>query len=104
MGEVEDICKKIHNMKGVTGLLILNLEGIPIKTTMEKEETCHLVYLIRSLIDDTVRCIKDLDPTNELTFIRLHSKKNEIMCAIDGQYGYAMVVVQRKDRSQEKMC
>lgn len=100
MAEVEEVCKKIQAMRGVRGLLIINQDGIPIKTSMSTEETPFLAYVVKDVIDHTCKCIKELDNLNELTFLRLHSRKNEIMVAYDAANGYAMVVVQEAGRCE----
>ncbi|XP_076472172.1 dynein light chain roadblock-type 1-like [Babylonia areolata] len=96
MADVEETCKKIQNMKGVEGVLILNQEGIPIRSNMDKLDTIQIAALVRGLIDQACRVIKNLDNQNELTFLRLRTKRNEIMCAVDNS-GYTMTVVQKAE-------
>lgn len=55
--------------------------GIPIKSTMDNNTTVEYAGLISHLIDKARRTVKELDNTNELTFLRVRSKKNEILIA-----------------------
>lgn len=48
--------------------------------------------LISSLADKARSVVRDLDPTNELTFLRIRSKKHEIMVAPDKEF--ILIVVQ----------
>ena len=79
--EIEDCIKKIQGHKGVTGVIILNNEGIPLKTTMDHDTTIHATSLVHGLVNKARSTVRELDSSNELTFLRLRSRKHEIMCA-----------------------
>ena len=55
MSEVEETIKRISGHKGVIGLIVVNLEGIPIRTTLDNSTTvqyackCNYVLLIRHI-------------------------------------------------------
>lgn len=66
--------------------------GIPIKSTMDNTTTVQYAGLISQLSDKARSVIRDLDPTNDLTFLRIRSKKNEIMVAPDKEF--ILIVVQ----------
>lgn len=59
----------------------LSLTGIPIKTTMDNTTTVQYAGLISQLSDKARSVVRDLDPTNDLTFLRIRSRKHEIMVA-----------------------
>lgn len=58
-----------------------SLTGIPIKTTMDNTTTVQYAGLISQLSDKARSVVRDLDPTNDLTFLRIRSRKHEIMVA-----------------------
>uniref|UniRef100_A0A8C4ZFD7 Dynein light chain roadblock n=1 Tax=Gadus morhua TaxID=8049 RepID=A0A8C4ZFD7_GADMO len=72
---------RIQGQKGVQGIIIVNAEGIPIKTTMDNSTTVQYAGLIHQLVMKARSTIRDVDPQNDLTFLRIRSKKNEIMIA-----------------------
>ncbi|GLV44656.1 roadblock [Carabus blaptoides fortunei] len=90
--EVEETMKRIQSHKGVVGTIVVNSEGIPIKTTLDNSTTVQYAGLISSLADKARSVVRDLDPTNELTFLRIRSKKHEIMVAPDKEF--ILIVVQ----------
>ncbi|XP_035208767.1 dynein light chain roadblock-type 2-like [Stegodyphus dumicola] len=90
--EVDETIKRIQSHKGVLGIIILNADGIPIKSTMDNNTTIEYAGLITHLVDKARRTVKELDNTNELTFLRVRSKKNEILIAPDKEY--LLIVVQ----------
>eukprot|EP01059_Diplonema_ambulator_P036005 TRINITY_DN8767_c0_g1_i2.p1 TRINITY_DN8767_c0_g1~~TRINITY_DN8767_c0_g1_i2.p1 ORF type:complete len:114 (+),score=20.88 TRINITY_DN8767_c0_g1_i2:31-342(+) len=95
-GNIEEVVRKINKEKGVKGFIIINAEGIPIKDSFEETEpkmlTIHYSALMTSLVAKAKSAIRDLDATNELTFLRLRSKKHEILIAPDKDY--ILIVIQ----------
>lgn len=66
--------------------------GIPVRTTMDNSTTVQYAGLLHSLSAQARNCVRDIDPQNELTFLRVRSKKNEIMVA-PGQRFLALFIV-----------
>ncbi|PAA64376.1 hypothetical protein BOX15_Mlig013429g2, partial [Macrostomum lignano] len=85
--------KRIQSHKGVTGVIIVNYDGIPIRSTFSDTSlTVQYCSLIQQLALKARSVVRDLDPSNDLVFLRLRSRKNEIMVAPDQDY--LLVVVQ----------
>lgn len=68
------------------------LTGIPIKSTLDNTTTVQYAGLISQLSDKARSVVRDLDPTNDLTFLRIRSKKHEVMVAPDKEF--ILIVVQ----------
>uniref|UniRef100_A0A4W6BV57 Dynein, light chain, roadblock-type 1 n=1 Tax=Lates calcarifer TaxID=8187 RepID=A0A4W6BV57_LATCA len=81
MKRLEETLKRIQSQKGVQGIIIVNSEGIPIKTTLDNSSTVQYAGLIHQLVMKARSTVRDIDPQNDLTFLRVRSKKNEIMIA-----------------------
>lgn len=79
-------------MKGVIGIIVINAEGIPVKTTLDNSTTVQYAGLIHSLTAKARSTVRDLDPQNDLTFLRIRSKKHEIMVAPEKEF--LLIVVQ----------
>ncbi|CAD6236660.1 dynein light chain roadblock-type 2 [Microplitis mediator] len=90
--EVEETMKRIQSHKGVVGTIVVNSEGIPIKSTLDNTTTVQYAGLISQLSDKARSVVRDLDPTNDLTFLRIRSKKHEVMVAPDKEF--ILIVVQ----------
>lgn len=65
--------------------------GIPVNSTLDNERTCQCAGLIR-LLADVRSDVRDLDPDNDLTCLRIRSKKNEIMVTPDKDF--IIIVIQ----------
>jgi len=55
--------------------------GVPVRTTLDNSTTVQYAGLLHSLTAQARNCVRDIDPQNDLTFLRVRSKKNEIMVA-----------------------
>ncbi|GBP27710.1 Dynein light chain roadblock-type 2 [Eumeta japonica] len=90
--EAEETVKKLAALRGVVGLVIVNGEGIPVKSTLDNHISVQYAGLMSALVQKAKSVVRDLDPTNALTFLRIRSKKSEIIVAPDQDF--IMIVVQ----------
>ncbi|VDP88384.1 unnamed protein product [Echinostoma caproni] len=70
---------RIHSLirdakAGVVGQLC-----VAIRSSMDNGTTVQYCGLIQQLTSKARSAVRDLDPSNDLTFLRIRSKKNEIM-------------------------
>ncbi|XP_043381878.1 dynein light chain roadblock-type 2 isoform X1 [Chelonia mydas] len=66
--------------------------GIPIRTTLDNSTTVQYAGLLHQLTMKARSTVRDIDPQNDLTFLRIRSKKHEIMVAPDKEY--LLIVIQ----------
>ncbi|XP_053660406.1 dynein light chain roadblock-type 2 [Anopheles marshallii] len=90
--EVEETLKRIQSHKGVVGTIVVNNEGIPVKSTLDNTSTVQYAGLMSQLSDKARSVVRDLDPSNDLSFLRVRSKKHEIMVAPDKDF--LLIVIQ----------
>lgn len=93
--EAEETLKRIQSHKGVFGTIVVNSEGIPIKTTLDNTTTEQYSSLISTLADKARSVVRDLDPSDDLAFFRIKSKKEEVMVAADKEF--ILIVIQTTD-------
>ena len=72
--EVEETLKRLVGHKGVIGTIVVNNEGVPIKSTLDNATTVQYSGLLNNLVDQAKTMFKELDPTNDLTFLRIRTK------------------------------
>ena len=92
MSEVEETMRRIQSHPGVIGVIIVNAEGIPIRTTLDNSATTQYAALIQQLSSKAKSAVRDIDPQNDLCFLRIRTLKHEIMVAPDKEY--LLIVVQ----------
>ena len=93
---VDETFKRLQSHKGVQGAIVLNADGIAIRTTFDNDLTVQYAALVSHFTVKARAGVKQLDQENELKFIRIRSKKHEIMIAPDFERNseYYLVVVQ----------
>ncbi len=96
---VEESFKRISSHKGILGILVINADGIPIRTTLESNLTVQYAALASRLTAKARSAVKHLnkgDPEDELQTLRIRSKKHEIIIspAFDKGHEYQLIVVQ----------
>uniref|UniRef100_A0A3B3XSX0 Dynein light chain roadblock n=1 Tax=Poecilia mexicana TaxID=48701 RepID=A0A3B3XSX0_9TELE len=82
----------IEGHKGVIGTIIVNSEGLPIRTTLDNSTTSLYARLLRSFTTLARSAVRDVDPQNDLTFVRIRSKKQEILVAPENNF--LLIVIQ----------
>ncbi|XP_030831667.1 dynein light chain roadblock-type 2-like [Strongylocentrotus purpuratus] len=91
MTDVEDILKRISAHKGVVGTIIMDCDAIPVRTTLDNSTTVQYCQLYMPLIRKARGCVRDIDPQNDLAFLRLRTKKHEIMIAPEKDYLFIVI-------------
>jgi dynein light chain roadblock-type len=94
MSEIEDTWLRIEMRPNVAGVIVVNSDGLPIRSSIPDTNLQNqYANLITTLAAKARACVRDLDPTNDLTFLRIRSKKNEIMVAPDKDF--ILIVIQK---------
>lgn len=80
---VEETVKRLSSHKGVVGIVIANGDGVPIRTTLDQELAVQYAALVSQLAIKARHMVRELaeDGTDDLQFLRVRSKKHEIMVA-----------------------
>uniref|UniRef100_A0A1I7X574 Robl_LC7 domain-containing protein n=1 Tax=Heterorhabditis bacteriophora TaxID=37862 RepID=A0A1I7X574_HETBA len=74
-----------------------------IRSTLDDEATAQHTILLQQLCERSKGVIRELDGSNDLTFLRLRTKKNEIMIAPDKDYLLAGDSNERQVEQQTKV-
>ena len=82
--------------------MVVNSDGIPIKTTLDNHLTTQYAGLINQLVDQAKAMFKEMDSANDLTFLRMRTKKHEILVAPDKEY--LLIVIQASPHDQALLC
>jgi dynein light chain roadblock-type len=96
LAAVEETFKRLQSHKGVIGIIIINSDGIAIRSTLDNDLTVQYAALMSQFTVKARGVVRNLDPDNDLKFVRIRSKKHEIMIApeFEKTREYYLVVVQ----------
>ena len=62
-------------------ILCCPILGMPMRTTMDNSTTVQYATLMFQFTAKARSSVRDIDPQNDLTFVRIRTKKHEIMIA-----------------------
>lgn len=91
MSDVEETLKRIQSQKNVAGVIVMDSSGRAIRSTLDDEATQQHCILLHQLCDKSKSVIRELDGSNDLTFLRLRTRKHEIMIAPDKDFLLAVI-------------
>ena len=94
---MEATLQRINNYKGVIGCIVVDEEGTAIRTTCQGGITGDYAEIIPQLSAMARSMVRDLEPQNDLEFLRIRSKKHEIMIAPNKEF--TLIVIQDPNAS-----
>ena len=97
---VDETIKRISSHKGILGSVIVNADGIPLKSSFENAVAVNYAALVSHLVMKTKSAVKQLSRGKEeddLRTIRVKSQKHEIIIVpeFDKAHGYTLIIVQK---------
>lgn len=84
--EVKDVLKRIEDHPNVMGVVIVDRDGQAIHSTLDTIETTYYIKQCSSLTTIARSVIRETDPTDDLQFFRIRTKKFEMMLAPEREY------------------
>jgi dynein light chain roadblock-type len=92
MSGVEETLRRIENNKSVIGTIVLDAESRVIHSLFKSGEPSRYAEKLPPLIERASSLVRDLDPANDLTFLRIRAEKTEML--ISPAKDYTLIVVQ----------
>nr|CUU98736.1 hypothetical transcript [Hymenolepis microstoma] len=71
--------ERIRNHKNIQGIILINEEGNPIRSSLDTSTSLHYSRHANELKLISQDIVRDLNPDDELTVLRLRTEHNEIM-------------------------
>eukprot|EP00388_Colpodella_angusta_P017457 GDKJ01043129.1.p1 GENE.GDKJ01043129.1~~GDKJ01043129.1.p1 ORF type:complete len:106 (+),score=21.39 GDKJ01043129.1:31-348(+) len=85
MSEVEIMLDIIAKHDGVNSVAVFNKNGQPVhqagKVAEDKNKLAEYISLVGSLSSKARSLVRDLDPQSDLTFLRIRSRREELLIA-----------------------
>ena len=102
MSEVEETIERIRVQDGVENYVICNRQGQVLRRRqdMSQEDAEKFATAMISLTVQARGVVRDMDPKNELMYMRVRARKQEIMVAFDTQF--IVIVTQKWAPAQER--
>ena len=101
---MEETLNRIKATSGVKGVLISSPDGndpwipnqsiigIPLRSTLDGKQTMQYCTLLSMLTRKARDLVRDVDPLNDLIFVRIRTVNGEVLISVGGEY--ILVVIQ----------
>ena len=100
INEVKDVLKRIEDHQNVVGVIIVDRDGQAIHSTLDAMETTYYIQRCSALAAIARGTIRETDPTDDIQFFRIRTKKYEIMLA--PEHHYLLIVLQNLKKTTDK--
>lgn len=100
INHVKDVLKRIEDHQNVVGVIIVDRDGQAIHSTLDAMETTYYIQHCSALTAIAKSTIRETDPTDDVQFFRIRTKKFEIMLA--PEHDYLLIVIQNTSKSAAK--
>lgn len=80
---IENCFKEIKKQKQIIGIIAVNQDGNPIKSTFDDKSTLQFTGMFNQMVDKGKSAIKQIEETDELVSLRIQTKKHEIILTPD---------------------
>ncbi|KAJ2784305.1 hypothetical protein H4R18_001191 [Coemansia javaensis] len=89
---IDETIARLGAKKGVEAVTVLTKDGRVIRSTASEEAAETQARLLSRLAGSAAEIVEELEAQDELSFLRIRTKRHEIMVALD--HSYLLVVVQ----------
>ncbi|XP_043645205.1 dynein light chain roadblock-type 1 [Drosophila teissieri] len=93
---VEEVFRKVEAKPGVEDILIMNHSGVPVKTSMDRQDGLQYACLYDNLREKCQAFLSKMEPAQNLTQLRVRTKFHEVLITPDAKIT-VLVVQNAKD-------
>ena len=93
--KLDAILAKIKEQEGVRGVVVTNMDGLPLSSDLDVDTTEIVAAIITSLVGKALDAVRELDE-GQLSFLTLDTAKGQINIAPDESEGLILVVMKGK--------
>ncbi|XP_016972393.1 dynein light chain roadblock-type 1 [Drosophila rhopaloa] len=89
----DDAFVTLFGHRGGRDIIILDNHGVPLRSTCSQRRTFHYVSNLKPLLFMARNVVRDLDPSNDITFMRIRFSVGEIHMTLGSDF--ILIVVQK---------
>lgn len=76
-----EILDRIQHHKGVRGVIVVNSDSMSVRSTLDNSATVQYIGMAKTLTTMSRSLVRDINPQDDLTILRVRTKKSEIIIA-----------------------
>ena len=86
MAEIETYLKQISQCRGVEGIVIFTIDGLPIRSSLDEELTVLFAQTFSMLAKKAAALVTALDAGDEPRLLRYRTRNHEILISFDKNF------------------
>jgi len=94
--KLQKILERLKSQEGVRGVVVTNMEGLPLSSDLDPETTENVAAIITSLVGKSLDAVRELRE-GSLQFLTLDTTKGQINIAPDVSEGVILVVLKNNE-------
>jgi predicted regulator of Ras-like GTPase activity (Roadblock/LC7/MglB family) len=94
--KLQSILSHLKAQEGVRGVVVTNMEGLPLSSDLDAETTENVAAIITSLVGKALDAVRELRE-GSLSFLTLDTTKGQINIAPDVNEGLILVVLKKNE-------
>jgi predicted regulator of Ras-like GTPase activity (Roadblock/LC7/MglB family) len=94
--KLQTILSRLKSQEGVRGVVVTNMEGLPLSSDLDSETTENVAAIITSLVGKALDAVRELRE-GSLSFLTLDTTKGQINIAPDVSEGVILVVLKNNE-------
>ncbi|XP_022234770.1 dynein light chain roadblock-type 1 [Drosophila obscura] len=91
MSDVEATFDRLLNLPGVMGAILVNGEGVPMRTSMDTTSSHIFAEKMGPMVRMARAMVRELESTDDLTYLRMRTVKREILVAAENEHMIILV-------------
>ncbi|MFW9844114.1 MAG: roadblock/LC7 domain-containing protein [Candidatus Thorarchaeota archaeon] len=94
--KLQKILERLKSQEGVRGVVVTNMEGLPLSSDLDPDTTENVAAIITSLVGKALDAVRELRE-GSLSFLTLDTTKGQINIAPDVSEGVILVVLKNNE-------
>ena len=94
--KLQKILARLKSQEGVRGVVVTNMEGLPLSSDLDPDTTENVAAIITSLVGKALDAVRELRE-GSLSFLTLDTTKGQINIAPDVSEGVILVVLKNNE-------
>jgi predicted regulator of Ras-like GTPase activity (Roadblock/LC7/MglB family) len=94
--KLQTILARLKSQEGVRGVVVTNMEGLPLSSDLDPDTTENVAAIITSLVGKSLDAVRELRE-GSLSFLTLDTTKGQINIAPDVSEGLILVVLKNNE-------
>ncbi|KAH8248964.1 hypothetical protein KR032_004580 [Drosophila birchii] len=86
-------------LPGVQAAILVNGKGLAVRSTLNETDTMRYTNRMQPLVSLARNMVQEMEPTDQLTYVRLRTLKQEVMVATENQH--TIIVIQENKALDE---